>query len=654
MNKRNYLYSLILFSLLVSGCSANKKPTTSEEESEPAQSEPVESEVTPESEEESEPVTSEDESGTPSEEDPSIYMITEAGEYDITSDYKQIYVNAPDAEVVINLNGVTIQNDENSPIYVETADKVEISAKKSTVNNVIDDRETYTEDVDGQGNGAIYVEDGDLKLKGAGTLNITGNYYNGIHGKDDVRIQKQTLNITAVNHAIKGNDSIEITSGTINLTCGGDGLKTENSDVSSKGNQRGDISILGGDVTINSWGDGLDASYNAIINELDASTAPLSVDIKTNKYSSYSGETVEPSTSDWYLKVSSNTYSNSYRFSAYINETWYDASLASQRQGRSGLTYYFQLEKPNEVNSFVLYYFESNSENSLTSYVAKSDAKAFNDYYDTIEVKSISNSKINFGSWSNYNSSQQGGGSGGPGGSEGNNDKADDSAKGIKAANEVNIIAGNVSIKAFDDGIHANKDETLGNGEEPLGNVNISGGTTTIEASDDGIHADAILNLTGGEVRITNSYEGYEADIINVDGTVKAYATAKDDGANAKTSINVSGGYFDITVSPNGDTDGIDSNGTYTQTGGIVIARGPGSGMASALDTDGAVSIKGGTIIVLGSIETTPSTSGVTSYSLSLHSSGTKTVTIGETEYTFNNAYSYSKTICYSDVTVSV
>ena len=110
-------------------------------------------------------------------------------------DYKQIYVNAPDKVVVIELNGVTIENDENSPIYVQDSDKVEISAKKNTVNYVKDNRSVYTEDVDGQGKGAIYLENGDLKLKGTGSLNITANYFNGIHGKDDVKIQKQTLNI---------------------------------------------------------------------------------------------------------------------------------------------------------------------------------------------------------------------------------------------------------------------------------------------------------------------------------------------------------------------------------------------------------------------------------------------------------------------------
>ena len=38
--------------------------------------------------------------------------------------------------------------------------------------------------------------------------------------------------------------------------------------------------------------------------------------------------------------------------------------------------------------------------------------------------------------------------------------------------------------------------------------------------------------------------------------------------------ITVSDGYLFAAVPSSGDTDGIDSNGTYTQTGGTVIACG--------------------------------------------------------------------------------
>ncbi|MBQ1847765.1 MAG: hypothetical protein II135_07160, partial [Clostridia bacterium] len=137
----------------------------------------------------------------------------------------------------------------------------------------------------------------------------------------------------------------------------------------------------------------------------------------------------------------------------------------------------------------------------------------------------------------------------------------------------------------------------------------------------------------------------------------KTTVAANDDGVNAtkgnsSAQITVTGGYLDVTVSPSGDTDGIDSNGYYTQTGGVVITRGPNSRNAAAIDADGSVSISGGTLIVLGYGRVSASGS-VKTVSLSLHSSGSHTVKIGKTTYTFVNAYSYGATACYSDATVS-
>ena len=599
----------------------------------------------------------------PDETDTSIYFITEStlsqGTYDATADeytfsinqgYKQIYVNAPEKTIVVELNGVTIENNENSPIYVEDCEDIEISAKKNTTNNIKDTRATYVSDADGLGKGAIYVLNGDLKLKGTGTLNITANYLNGIHCKDDVKVQKQTLNITAVNHGIRGNDSVTITSGIVNISCGGDGLHSENSDISSKGNQKGNVTINGGTVSINSWGDALQAAYDAVIEEIDPDV-PLSLTARTNKYSSYSGTTVDTSTSVFYLKMNSSTYSNGgYTYAANINGNWYPATYkgtqSSGGQGGPGgggpggggsRTYYiYQIEKPSGATSFTLYRFQGSNVTTFStdSYNAVSDAKAFNEAYDMVQI-SVSSGRISFSSWSNYAS--------------GNTNGADVSAKGIKAENEIYVKSGSVDIKAYDDAIHANNDGLLENSSTPLGNVNISGGNLTLSASDDGIHADGKLNISGGATNITSAYEGLEANVINVSGG-STYVYATDDGVNATTgkssaAVNVTGGFLDVEVPSSGDTDGIDSNGTFTLTGGVVIVKGPGSasgsmgGGAAALDTDGAVTLNNGTLIVFGGIERTPSTS------LTKTICSSNTVNIGSHSVSFSNGTSYSTTL---------
>ena len=608
---------------------------------------------------------------TPDVTDPTIYLITEStldkGTYSATDDeytfavsgsYKQLYVNLPDKSLTVELNGVTFENNENSPVYVEDCENIDLSAKKNTTNIIKDTRALYTEDIDGQGKGAIYVENGDLKLKGTGTLNITANYLNGIHVKDDVKVQKQTLNITAVNHGIRGNDSVTITSGTVNISCGADGIHSENSDISSKGNQKGNVTINGGAVTINSWCDAVQAAYNAVFEQTD-SAVELNFTAKTNKYSSYSGQTVDTSKGTFYLKLNSSTYNNGgYTYAALINGNWYPATYkgtqGTQQQGGPGggrpgggssSTYYiYQIEKPSGATSFTLYRFQGNNVTnySTTNYNAVSDAKAFNDAYDMVQI-SLSGTKINFSSWSNYSSA--------------NTNGASDSAKGIKAENEIIIKSGTIDIKAYDDAIHANNDGTLENGATPLGNINISGGALTLEASDDGIHADGQLNISGGNTNVKTSYEGLEGNVINITGgTTYVYGT--DDGVNATSgrsspAINVSGGLLDVEVPTNGDTDGIDSNGTYTQTGGTVIVKGPGSAsgggmaMAAALDTDGTVKITSGSLICFGAIEQTPNSSVTkTLCSSNTVSAGSHTITFSSSNTSYSTTLKSSSKGC--------
>ena len=271
------------------------------------------------------------------------------------------------------------------------------------------------------------------------------------------------------------------------------------------------------------------------------------------------------------------------------------------------------------------------------------------------------------------------------------------SYKGIKVQNELRILDGAVTIQSYDDGLHADYGASLDDGSTGQGTISISGGTVTISvyspetqtaggqmgpggmggqmgpggmggqqpggwsgqqtvSGADGIHADYILNISGGTVNIDSAYEGLEANIINISGGTIT-VSANDDGMNAcsgnKTpQINISGGYVEVSVSTSGDTDGIDSNGTYTQTGGIVIVKGPNNQNMAALDADGTASITGGTLILLGygSVSTGGS---VKSYSLSLHSAGSHTVMIDGVSYTFTNAESYGRTTVYSDVSVS-
>jgi hypothetical protein len=610
------------------------------------------------------------------------YIISEEGEYDLSGTLVgMIYVHAEDGEVVLNLNGVTMSYASNSVIYCDSGDKLEISAKKGTTNTITDLRSVQTEDVDGQGGGVIYSKV-DTKLKGTGELSVIGTYNNGIHVTKDLEIQKLTLTAKAINNALKGNDSLTINSGNITaISSGGDALKTTDSDVSSKGNQRGDVTILGGTVNLYSACDGVQAAHDFILGAEGSEEEPT-VTVKTNKYSSYTNadDIIAASETTMYLKM--NVHDTAYRYGVYFyndagdtNGVWADATYkTSQTSGRgfggSSTYYIYELDRPTAYASFAVYAFNAGSADSLTDYVCKTSGNTVNTSADMVSVThDVSSKKLSTGSWSTYSSSSSQGGMGGPGGgpggfpggSEGNKDKADVSAKGVKAQNNIYILSGSLDITAYDDGLHANYGETLDSGETSTGDVYIKGGTTTVSCSDDGVHADRYLKISGGNTTVTSSYEGLEGNQITVSGGT-AVAYASDDGVNAgngegtaklSPTITVSGGHLFAAVPSSGDTDGIDSNGSFTQTGGEVIAAGPNSNFASAaLDTDGGVTVSSGTLLVFGGIEKTPSCgNGVTKSSKSgSYGNASHVVTFGSgsvnveklpnSNYSVCNAYS--------------
>lgn len=481
-----------------------------------------------------------------------VYKITAAGTYTLSGELEgQILIEAgEDDEIVLELNGAAITYGQDSPIKVITADKVEISAKKGTSNTVTDTRSAKQVDSETQGEGAINARC-DLKLKGTGTLVVDGGYNNGIHTTKDLTIQKQTLYVTAVNNALKGKDSITMVSGDVTaISKSGNGLKTDSTDVSSKGKQRGTITISGGSLVVDSCYDAIDAAYDLIVNEDNEDSLSTTITIKTGKNSKYA---------------------------------------------------------------------------------------------------------------SNYKSST--------------------SAKGLKADNEIALAAGTITVQASDDAVHANYGDAFDNGASGLGNVNVTGAKLYIASGDDGVHADNTFTISDGLIVVSNAGEGIEGNHLNFAGG-STYVYGTDDGINASKKINqtptvnITGGYLDVSIGT-GDTDGIDSNGNFTMSGGFVVTRGGygnAGGMSTGLDCDGTASITGGTFISFNGLEKAPSKgnnvlyayygttgnqggwgggpggprfayAGASSYKFP---SGTYTLSGGSLNKTFKNEYAYSSFLIYS------
>lgn len=531
----------------------------------------------------------------------SVYTITQAGEYTVTGllSEGQIVVNADDnAEITIVLNGTYITCSNGSPIYIKNADNVKIKSEENTYNCIVDARTEADDNSDNSssenGNAAIYAAC-DLKLVGKGALSVTGNYNNGIQSKDDISIKNVTIKVNAVNNAIKGNDEVAIESGEIiAISRKGDGIKTSNSSLSTKGKQKGNVIISGGNIDIYAACDGIYAAYG--------------VDVS----------------GDGNLNIYTDTYSD------------YSEAVAADNSGSSASS----LGNPPDMN---------NTQNNG----------------NMGNPPDMNNSSSNPGMKGNFGGGNRAA-NGIPGNnSSGNSSKKSYSTKGIKAESEINISGAAINISSTDDGIHANSDSgVLETGEDGKGIISISGGTITISTGDDGIHTDKELNITDGYINVLTSYEGLEAITINISGG-QSFIYAADDGINACTGdgsstplINITGGYIDVTTG-SGDTDAIDSNGSYTQSGGMVLVKGGSSSgqVSGSIDVDGNITITGGTCVALGGICETPVNS-VNAYVFSSVSFNAGSYSVKDSSgneiisFTLNNSYS-NGWICASALTTN-
>ena len=503
----------------------------------------------------------------------------------------------------LELCGLSLACNSTNPITVISGDEVAIQAKKDTKNYIYDMRSAIDSTDETIYSGAIH-SDVDLEIGGKGELTVVSENNNGIHSKDDLQVKNLTLLVACIDNALKGNDGVEIEGGNTTLIAsGGDCIKTSNSDISEKGNQRGSISIVGGTHTLYAACDGIDAAYNVTV---DDSTTVLN--IYTDKYSNYSKEVTETASDVNYIRFTSNKYYYSVKYyNSDTDYTWVNAEYHSKVSGGRSTYYYYSYPKMPDYAKQQFFIYEKESQRGQEEEcLVSSDYLTPNSGSDTFALTQSYNG-LSY-QWTNYTTKvQESGWGGGPGGfgggfGEGNTDKGDHSTKGIKAANEIIINNGTINIKSYDDAIHANNDTALENGATPLGNVTINGGTITAYSNDDGLHADGMLNIKAGTVSVTNAYEGLEGTQVSISGGYVS-VNSKDDGINATTTtgtaIAISGGTVYIYCTG----DGIDSN-SRTADVGIVFTGGKtvvisNSGMNSALDTENGYTYTAGSVVAI-------------------------------------------------------
>lgn len=211
--------------------------------------------------------------------------------------------------------------------------------------------------------------------------------------------------------------------------------------------------------------------------------------------------------------------------------------------------------------------------------------------------------------------------------------------KGIDADGTLVINDGTITVSTSGTKFTYGSDDTSAKGIKSDGNLTINGGTVIVRTTAteaEGIESKAILTINGGTIE----------------------SITYDDALNAATQIVINGGSIYAYSTTN---DGMDSNGTMTITGGLIVSSGT-TGAEEGFDCDNnTFKITGGTLIGIGGASSSPTASVSTQSSVIFTSTAAADDLIhvetsaGVDVFTFKvpRAYSSKMTLLFSMPTLS-
>ena len=163
-----------------------------------------------------------------------------------------------DKKYEVRLNGASITNPDSAALSLLSSKRAYIVLESGTVNTLADGTSSKVSH-----KGALCCK-GKLLFNGSGSLEVCGNYNNGIHCADYIifRTGNNVYVKSAANHGIKANDGVFINGGIINV---------EVTAAAAKGiNCESNVIVNGGRTTVVTTGNG---KYDTDDNEVKGSAA---------------------------------------------------------------------------------------------------------------------------------------------------------------------------------------------------------------------------------------------------------------------------------------------------------------------------------------------------------------------------------------------
>lgn len=613
--------------------------------------------------------------------------ITAAGTYVLsgTLNNGSVTIDTTDSDSVrLFLNGAEIHSANGPAIYVKNAKEVILTSLTGTTETISASGENADEK-----KGAVYAKD-DLVITGGGSLNLTSEKGDAVHGNDKVTVSGALVNITAASDGIDANQNLLIQDSILTITSEKDGLKAGDSDdTTGEVTVKADVTISGGVINITAGDDGIQATGDVSGDDSDISivagggyvNAPAHTDSFGKGNGGFFGNrrlqeennmpvpgdssglngqgTMETPGSldngmkeeDWDEWFGSFFYDDD--FSDYYGMVpW---SMEDYERFLDDLDDYSFIE-PEEIpaprdpksSSLMEQTDESGKEKDGTLETSGSQTKENEETTGKTDKTEAATEKKSKESTKETESTQT---EASEKTTEETATDTSESSKGISTDGSITLKGGTYVINASDDAVNADS------------NLTIAVNKLTVSAGDDALHADDTLTIESGDIVIAESYEGIEATHIAVkDGTVTVKAS--DDGINCAnklsetsygmnqddgSTITIDGG----TVIVDAKGDGIDANGSITMNAGTVTVYGPENSGNGAIDYAGSFTVNGGTILAGGASGMAQAPNKASVGMIKVGISGTGTVEVrdadGKTILSYASEKSFSDLVIASD-----
>lgn len=498
------------------------------------------------------------------------------------------------------LNGADITNTRGPAINIQSRKKCTFLLTDGTTNSLADGI-TYASGPEDQK--STLFSEGQLIIKGGGTLNILSRSKHAICSDDYIEIEGGTIHVTsAAKDGFHANDHFNLEAGTVTVAATGDAVDCEEGNIKVSGGSitstiaTNDTKGLKSDSTIFISGGNIDFTVSGKQAKGLKSGGNITITGGITNITCSGGVVLQASGSG-----SDPSYCTAIKSDKNILISGGDVNINHSGEAGKGISADGNLEISGGRIT-------SNTSGNGNTYT---NSSGLMDGYNATCITTNSDLRLIAGDITCSAS-----GTGGKGISAGGNI--------IVGSTEGNPV---VSLTTTGKEISVTSGRTITTYASPKtmkadGDITFNNGTTTIWSSDDGIKSESNVYLYGGNINVNKSYEGIEAPYIYLSG---AYADvlASNDAINT-TKGTRSGGvetpdgsclYINsgtlIATCTNGD--GIDSNGSIIMTGGTAIVNGPSTGVEEAVDYNDNFNMNGGVFIGAGSNSSMTKSMSVTS-----------------------------------------